>query len=209
MSTEPRVLAGRYRVDELIGHGGMAKVYRGYDLTLGRAVAIKILDPELARDNAFRTRFRLEAQSASRMSHPSIVRVYDAGDPSTTDSSTDEPPYIIMELISGTLLKDIIAKGPVPVEDAVRYVDGILEALDYSHRAGVVHRDIKPGNVMVTDKGQVKVMDFGIARAVSDSSSTVAETTQIIGTAAYFSPEQAKGEPVSYTHLTLPTIYSV
>ncbi|WP_101847873.1 Stk1 family PASTA domain-containing Ser/Thr kinase [Zhihengliuella sp. ISTPL4] len=196
MSTEPRVIADRYRVDELIGHGGMAKVYRGYDLTLGREVAIKILDPELARDTSFRTRFRLEAQSASRMSHPSIVRVYDAGDPSTVDSSSDEPPYIVMELVKGTLLKKIIADGPVPVEDAVRYVDGILEALDYSHRAGVVHRDIKPGNVMITDKGQVKVMDFGIARAVSDSSSTVAETTQIIGTAAYFSPEQAKGEPV-------------
>ncbi|WP_217177006.1 Stk1 family PASTA domain-containing Ser/Thr kinase [Streptomyces sp. AC495_CC817] len=195
MSTEPRVLAGRYRVDELIGHGGMAKVYRGYDLTLGREVAIKILDPELARDTAFRTRFRLEAQAASRMSHPSIVRVFDAGDPSAPGAA-DEPPYIVMELISGTLLKDIISAGPVPVDDAVRYVDGILEALDYSHRAGVVHRDIKPGNVMVTDKGQVKVMDFGIARAVSDSSSTVAETTQIIGTAAYFSPEQAKGEPV-------------
>ncbi|UUE22442.1 Stk1 family PASTA domain-containing Ser/Thr kinase [Microbacterium sp. J1-1] len=174
----------------------MAKVYRGYDLTLGREVAIKILDAELARDTTFRTRFRLEAQAASRMSHPSIVRVYDAGDPSATDSSSDEPPYIVMELVKGTLLKDIISAGPVPVEDAVRYVDGILEALDYSHRAGVVHRDIKPGNVMVTDKGQVKVMDFGIARAVSDSSSTVAETTQIIGTAAYFSPEQAKGEPV-------------
>ncbi|MFK3677292.1 Stk1 family PASTA domain-containing Ser/Thr kinase [Microbacterium sp. NPDC090218] len=196
MSTEPRVIAGRYRVDELIGHGGMAKVYRGYDLTLGREVAIKILDPELARDNAFRTRFRLEAQAASRMSHPSIVRVFDAGDPSSNDASSDEPPYIVMELVKGTLLKDIISAGPVPVTDAVRYVDGILEALDYSHRAGVVHRDIKPGNVMVTDKGQVKVMDFGIARAVSDSSSTVAETTQIIGTAAYFSPEQAKGEPV-------------
>ncbi|MBT2484089.1 MULTISPECIES: Stk1 family PASTA domain-containing Ser/Thr kinase [unclassified Microbacterium] len=203
MSTEPRVLAGRYRVDELIGHGGMAKVYRGRDLTLGRDVAIKILDPELARDTAFRTRFRLEAQAASRMSHPSIVRVYDAGDSSsnapTNGSGTPsdaDPPYIVMELISGTLLKDIIASGPVPVADAVRYVDGILEALDYSHRAGVVHRDIKPGNVMVTDKGQVKVMDFGIARAVSDSSSTVAETTQILGTAAYFSPEQAKGEPV-------------
>lgn len=203
MSTEPRVLAGRYRVDELIGHGGMAKVYRGRDLTLGRDVAIKILDPELARDTAFRTRFRLEAQAASRMSHPSIVRVYDAGD-STSNAPTNgsgspsdaDPPYIVMELISGTLLKDIIAAGPVPVADAVRYVDGILEALDYSHRAGVVHRDIKPGNVMVTDKGQVKVMDFGIARAVSDSSSTVAETTQILGTAAYFSPEQAKGEPV-------------
>ena len=105
-------------------------------------------------------------------------------------------PYIVMELVHGALLKDIIAAGPVPVADAVRYVDGILEALEYSHRAGVVHRDIKPGNVMVTDAGQVKVMDFGIARAVSDSSSTVAETTAILGTAAYFSPEQAKGEPV-------------
>ncbi|WP_309105048.1 Stk1 family PASTA domain-containing Ser/Thr kinase [Microbacterium sp.] len=195
MSTEPRVLAGRYRVDELIGHGGMAKVYRGYDLTLGRDVAIKILDAELARDTAFRTRFRLEAQAASRMSHPSIVRVYDAGDEAGADAGT-VVPYIVMELVTGTLLKDIISTGPVPVADAVRYVDGILEALDYSHRAGVVHRDIKPGNVMVTEKGQVKVMDFGIARAVSDSSSTVAETTQILGTAAYFSPEQAKGEPV-------------
>ncbi|WP_282847742.1 Stk1 family PASTA domain-containing Ser/Thr kinase [Microbacterium oxydans] len=196
MSTEPRIVAGRYRVDELIGHGGMAKVYRGYDLTLGRDVAIKILDADLARDTTFRNRFRLEAQAASRMSHPSIVRVFDAGDPSTSEIGSDEPPYIVMELVKGTLLKDIIAAGPVPAADAVRYVDGILEALDYSHRAGVVHRDIKPGNVMVTDKGQVKVMDFGIARAVSDSSSTVAETTQIIGTAAYFSPEQAKGEPV-------------
>ncbi|HWS50447.1 MAG TPA: Stk1 family PASTA domain-containing Ser/Thr kinase [Microbacterium sp.] len=195
MSTEPRVLAGRYRVDELIGHGGMAKVYRGYDLTLGRDVAIKILDAELARDTAFRTRFRLEAQAASRMSHPSIVRVYDAGDEAGAEAGT-VVPYIVMELVKGTLLKDIISAGPVPVADAVRYVDGILEALDYSHRAGVVHRDIKPGNVMVTEKGQVKVMDFGIARAVSDSSSTVAETTQILGTAAYFSPEQAKGEPV-------------
>jgi serine/threonine-protein kinase len=189
------VLAGRYRVDELIGQGGMAKVYRGYDLTLGREIAIKILDPELARDTAFRTRFRLEAQAASRMSHPSIVRVFDAGD-SSVSGGVDDPPYIVMELVKGTLLKKIISDGPVPLEDTVRYVDGILEALDYSHRAGVVHRDIKPGNVMVTPDGKVKVMDFGIARAVSDSSSTVAETTQIIGTAAYFSPEQAKGEPV-------------
>ncbi|GAB3596974.1 Stk1 family PASTA domain-containing Ser/Thr kinase [Microbacterium tumbae] len=195
MSTEPRILAGRYRVDELIGHGGMARVYRGYDLTLGRDVAIKILDPELARDTAFRTRFRLEAQAASRMSHPSIVRVFDAGE-DTTGTNEQPVPYIVMELVEGVLLKDIIAQGPVPVADAVRYVDGILEALEYSHKAGVIHRDIKPGNVMVTPKGTAKVMDFGIARAVSDSSSTVAETTQIIGTAAYFSPEQAKGEPV-------------
>ncbi|KQP74495.1 serine/threonine protein kinase [Microbacterium sp. Leaf288] len=185
-------------MDEPIGRGGMASVYRGYDLTLGREVAIKILDRELADDNAFRTRFRLEAQAASRMAHPTIVRVYDAGEDSLTapDGTVRPVPFIVMELVKGRLLKEIIAAGPVPVTDAVRYVDGILEALEYSHRAGVVHRDIKPGNVMVTDAGQVKVMDFGIARAVSDSSSTVAETTQILGTAAYFSPEQAKGEPV-------------
>ena len=198
MTAEPRVLSGRYRVDELIGRGGMATVYRGYDMTLGRQVAIKLLNRDLANDNAFRTRFRLEAQAASRMAHPTIVRVYDAGEDSATspDGSVRPMPYIVMELVHGALLKDVIAAGPVPVGDAVRYVDGILEALEYSHRAGVVHRDIKPGNVMVTDAGQVKVMDFGIARAVSDSSSTVAETTQILGTAAYFSPEQAKGEPV-------------
>lgn len=198
MTTEPRVLSGRYRVDDLIGRGGMASVFRGYDLTLGREVAIKILKQDLANDTAFRTRFRLEAQAASRMAHPTIVRVYDAGEDSEVgaDGQPHPIPYIVMELVRGRLLKDIAAEGPMPPADALRYVDGILEALEYSHRAGVVHRDIKPGNVMVTDAGQVKVMDFGIARAVSDSSSTVAETTAIIGTAAYFSPEQAKGEPV-------------
>ncbi|MFT4231040.1 MAG: Stk1 family PASTA domain-containing Ser/Thr kinase [Microbacterium sp.] len=198
MTSEPRVLSARYRVDELIGRGGMASVYRGYDLTLGRTVAIKILKRELARDSAFRTRFRLEAQAASRMANPTIVRVYDAGEDQEhdADGSIHPVPFIVMELVHGSLLKDVIAAGPVPIPDAVRYVDGILEALEYSHRAGVVHRDIKPGNVMVTDAGQVKVMDFGIARAVSDSSSTVAETTSILGTASYFSPEQAKGESV-------------
>ncbi|MGX1933616.1 Stk1 family PASTA domain-containing Ser/Thr kinase [Microbacterium resistens] len=199
LSTQSRVIAGRYRVDEVIGQGGMAQVHRGEDLTLGRPVAIKILDRELARDTAFRTRFRMEAQAASRMAHPSIVRVFDAGeDPSAeAGGSPSEPvPFIVMELVEGELLKDVLQRGPVSVADAVRYADGILEALEYSHRAGVVHRDIKPGNVMVTPSGAVKVMDFGIARAVSDSSSTVAQTTQIIGTAAYFSPEQAKGEQV-------------
>jgi serine/threonine-protein kinase len=192
------VLAGRYRVDELIGRGGMASVYRGYDVTLGREVALKILKRELAEDAAFRTRFRLEAQAASRMAHPAIVRVFDAGEGTETapDGSVHPVPFIVMELVHGMLLKDIIARGPMSPADAARYADGILEALEYSHRAGVVHRDIKPGNVMVTAAGQVKVMDFGIARAVSDSSSTVAETTTILGTAAYFSPEQAKGEPV-------------
>lgn len=198
MTTETRVLSGRYRVDDLIGRGGMASVYRGYDQTLGRTVAIKVLKADLAGDAAFRTRFRLEAQAASRMAHPTIVRVFDAGeDVETGEDGHERPvPYIVMELVHGRLLKDVIAAGPVPTDDALRYVDGILEALEYSHRAGVVHRDIKPGNVMITDSGRVKVMDFGIARAVSDSSSTVAETTAIVGTAAYFSPEQAKGESV-------------
>ncbi|MGN7969976.1 Stk1 family PASTA domain-containing Ser/Thr kinase [Microbacterium sp. 22296] len=198
MTTETRVLSGRYRVDDLIGRGGMASVYRGYDQTLGRTVAIKVLKSDLAGDAAFRTRFRLEAQAASRMAHPTIVRVFDAGeDVETGVDGVERPvPYIVMELVHGRLLKDVIAQGKVPTDDALRYVDGILEALEYSHRAGVVHRDIKPGNVMITESGRVKVMDFGIARAVSDSSSTVAETTAIVGTAAYFSPEQAKGESV-------------
>ena len=195
---EERILSGRYRVDSLIGRGGMATVHRGYDLTLGRTVAIKILDRELARDNTFRTRFRLEAQAASRMAHASIVRVYDAGEDLEDDPAggITHTPFIVMELVRGRLLSEIAADAPLSAEDAARYVDGILEALEYSHRAGVVHRDIKPGNVMVTDDGQVKVMDFGIARAVSDTSATVAETTTILGTAAYFSPEQAQGEPV-------------
>ncbi|KQR26266.1 Stk1 family PASTA domain-containing Ser/Thr kinase [Microbacterium sp. Leaf151] len=198
MTTETRVLSGRYRVDDLIGRGGMASVYRGYDQTLGRTVAIKILKSDLAGDAAFRTRFRLEAQAASRMAHPTIVRVFDAGEDAETgvDGVERPVPYIVMELVHGRLLKDVIGQGKVPTDDALRYIDGILEALEYSHRAGVVHRDIKPGNVMITESGRVKVMDFGIARAVSDSSSTVAETTAIVGTAAYFSPEQAKGESV-------------
>jgi len=198
VTTETRVLSGRYRVDDLIGRGGMASVYRGYDQTLGRTVAIKILKADLAGDAAFRTRFRLEAQAASRMAHPTIVRVFDAGEDVEVGADGQEHPvpYIVMELVHGRLLKSIVDAGPVPIDEALRYVDGILEALEYSHRAGVVHRDIKPGNVMITDSGRVKVMDFGIARAVSDSSSTVAETTAIVGTAAYFSPEQAKGESV-------------
>ena len=176
MTTETRVLSGRYRVDDLIGRGGMASVYRGYDQTLGRTVAIKILKADLAGDAAFRTRFRLEAQAASRMAHPTIVRVFDAGEDVEVGADGHERPvpYIVMELVHGRLLKDVVATGPVPIDDALRYVDGILEALEYSHRAGVVHRDIKPGNVMITDSGRIKVMDFGIARAVSDSSSTVA-----------------------------------
>ncbi|MCI2956844.1 Stk1 family PASTA domain-containing Ser/Thr kinase [Agromyces atrinae] len=198
MTDEGRVLAGRYRVGERVGRGGMSDVHVGTDSRLGRTVAIKLLKPQLATDPAFRTRFRQEAQSAARMAHPTIVRVFDAGEETVTDDEGNEQqlPFIVMEYVEGRLLRDIIREGPLESSEAVRIIDGVLTALEYSHRAGVVHRDIKPGNIMVTKTGQVKVMDFGIARAISDSTSTVAQTTAILGTAAYFSPEQAKGEVV-------------
>jgi serine/threonine protein kinase len=198
VNDEGRVLAGRYRVGALIGRGGMSDVHVGSDTRLGRQVAIKLLKPQLAIDPAFRMRFRQEAQSAARMAHPTIVRVFDAGEETIVDASGQEVqlPFIVMEFVEGRLLKDIIHDGPLDATAAVRVIDGVLTALEYSHRAGVVHRDIKPGNIMITTTGQVKVMDFGIARAVSDSSTTVAQTTAILGTASYFSPEQAKGETV-------------
>ncbi|MCJ1705824.1 MULTISPECIES: Stk1 family PASTA domain-containing Ser/Thr kinase [unclassified Rathayibacter] len=198
MTDEGRLIAGRYQVGPRLGRGGMSEVYLGTDTRLGRTVAIKELKLSLSSDSAFRLRFRQEAQSASRMSHPTIVRVFDAGEEVSLDDTGAESrrPFIVMEHIEGRLLKDVIAEGPVEVDEAVRITEGILTALEYSHRAGVVHRDIKPGNIMLTPSGQVKVMDFGIARAVSDSAATVAQTTAILGTAAYFSPEQAKGEQV-------------
>lgn len=198
MSPDSRLLAGRYQVGELIGRGGMSDVHRGVDTRLGRTVAIKLLKPSLATDPAFRTRFRQEAQAAARMTHPTIVRVFDAGEETVREPNGHEAqlPFIVMEYVDGVLLKDLIKRGPLEVPEAVRITEGILTALEYSHRAGVVHRDIKPGNVMITTTGQVKVMDFGIARAISDSSATVAQTTAVLGTASYFSPEQAKGETV-------------
>ncbi|KQX05152.1 MULTISPECIES: Stk1 family PASTA domain-containing Ser/Thr kinase [unclassified Leifsonia] len=198
MTDDGRLLAGRYRVGELIGRGGMSEVHIGTDSRLGRTVAIKLLKATLALDPAFRTRFRQEAQAAARMAHPTIVRVFDAGEETVRDASGHETqqPYIIMEFVDGRLLKDVIKGGALESKEAVRILDGVLTALEYSHRAGVVHRDIKPGNIMITKSGQVKVMDFGIARAISDSSTTVAQTTAILGTASYFSPEQAKGELV-------------
>lgn len=193
-----RVLAGRYQVGDLLGRGGMADVYVGTDARLGRRVAIKLLKPTLANDPAFRTRFRQEAQAAARMAHPTIVRVYDAGEETVRDNSGVEVqvPFIIMEHVDGRLLRDIIDEGPVEPREAVRIIEGVLTALEYSHRAGVVHRDIKPGNIMIARNGQVKVMDFGIARAISDSSATIAQTSAILGTAKYFSPEQARGEAI-------------
>jgi len=198
VSDSGRLIAGRYRVGALLGRGGMSDVHIGTDSRLGRTVAIKLLKSSLASDPAFRTRFRQEAQAAARMAHPTIVRVFDAGEETVTDEAGHDAqiPFIVMEHVDGRLLKDIIHEGPIDASEAVRIIDGVLTALEYSHRAGVVHRDIKPGNIMITKTGQVKVMDFGIARAISDSATTVAQTTAILGTAAYFSPEQAKGESV-------------
>jgi serine/threonine-protein kinase len=193
-----RLLAGRYEIGPLIGRGGMADVRAGTDARLGRRVAIKLLKPSLASDPAFRTRFRREAQDAAKMAHPTIVRIFDAGEETVVDPSGNEAqiPFIVMEYVDGRLLKDIIAEGPLPEYEAVRITGQILTALEYSHRAGVVHRDIKPGNIMIATNGQVKVMDFGIARAVAESSATITETSAIVGTAQYFSPEQARGESV-------------
>lgn len=193
-----RLIAGRYELGRLLGSGGMSDVHLATDTKLGRRVAVKLLRSSLASEPVFRTRFRQEAQAAARMAHPTIVRVFDAGEDitRTADGSETVVPFIVMEHIEGRLLKDLVAEGPLPVAEATRIIHGVLTALEYSHRAGVVHRDIKPGNVMVTPTGQVKVMDFGIARAISDSAATVAQTSSILGTAQYFSPEQARGETV-------------
>ena len=197
LNTE-RILDGRYEVGELIGRGGMADVYLGRDSRLGRAVAIKVLRPDLARDPLFQSRFRREAQAVAGLNHASIVSVYDTGDQAPANGSPDDPrlPFIVMEYVSGRTLRDLIKAGEVSTDDAVDYTLGVLAALEYSHRSGIVHRDIKPANVMVTRDGHVKGMDFGIARAVADSAATMTQTQAVIGTAQYLSPEQARGETV-------------
>lgn len=198
MSESKRIIAGRYELGELIGRGGMAEVHSGIDTRLGRTVAIKLLKSDLAADSSFEIRFRQEAQASARMAHPTIVRVYDAGDEVTLDEYGVERhlPYIVMELVTGEVLRDILRQRKLTQQEAIFYATGILTALEFSHAAGVIHRDIKPANVMITTSNAVKVMDFGIARAVSDSSATLAHTNGIVGTAQYFSPEQAKGETV-------------
>jgi len=195
----PRVLAGRYEVGELIGRGGMAEVHIGHDTRLGRTVAIKVLRSDLARDPSFLARFRREAQSAAALNHPAIVAVYDTGEDTHTDTqgASVHVPFIVMEYVEGHTVRDILQDGAaVPIEEAIEITAGVLNALEYSHQAGIVHRDIKPANVMITPTGAVKVMDFGIARAVADSAATMTQTHAVIGTAQYLSPEQARGETV-------------
>jgi serine/threonine-protein kinase len=192
--TQPRLLGGRYELDGIVGRGGMAEVYRARDIRLDRIVAVKTLREDLVRDQTFQARFRREAQSAASLNHPSIVAVYDTGE---DDTGGGHIPYIVMEYVDGRTLRDLLREDRrLLPERALEITDGVLRALDYSHRNGIVHRDIKPGNVMLTRDGKVKVMDFGIARAVSDAQATMTQTAQVIGTAQYLSPEQARGERV-------------
>ena len=191
------LIGGRYALGELLGRGGMAEVRKGTDTRLGRVVAVKRLRTDLASDITFQARFRREAQSSASLNHPAIVAVYDTGEEQATDGSGVAQPYIVMEYVAGRTLRDILREGrKILPERALEITSGVLSALDYSHRAGIIHRDIKPGNVMLTPSGDVKVMDFGIARAMSDASSTMTQTAAVVGTAQYLSPEQARGEPV-------------
>ncbi|WP_258934213.1 protein kinase [Nesterenkonia pannonica] len=252
--TDQRVLNGRYRIETLIGRGGMADVYRAHDLSLQRSVAVKMLRPDLARDPQFITRFKREAQSSASLNHPNIVGVYDTGQTAVDSNGGVQTPFIIMEHVDGVTLRHVLhgspgaenAEGapppppgsttdhtddvlalsdqipseedqpteaiPAPLQEkidhalgkplneaeATGYMSGILAALGYSHERGIVHRDIKPSNVMVTNEGAVKVMDFGIARAIADSASTMTQTASVVGTAQYLSPEQARGEVVDH-----------
>ncbi|MGI8458313.1 MAG: Stk1 family PASTA domain-containing Ser/Thr kinase [Propionibacteriaceae bacterium] len=196
MNSEPVLVGGRYRLGDPLGRGGMAEVRQAVDTRLGRSVAVKQLRSDLAGDPTFQARFRREAQSAAGLNHPTIVAVYDTGeepDPRTGVSV----PYIVMELVDGPTLRDVLRDGrKILPERALELTQGVLDALSYSHKAGIVHRDIKPANVMLTPTGGVKVMDFGIARAVADTSATMTQTAAVIGTAQYLSPEQARGETV-------------
>ena len=192
--TQQRLLGGRYEIDGVVGRGGMAEVFRARDIRLNRIVAVKTLRNDLARDQTFQARFQREAQSAASLNHPSIVAVYDTGEDMI---GATQIPYIVMEFVEGRTLRDLLRDGGRPQpERAAEIADGVLTALDYSHRHGIVHRDIKPGNVMLTRSGDVKVMDFGIARAVADAQLPITQTAQVMGTAQYLSPEQARGERV-------------
>jgi len=195
MTAQARLLGGRYQVGELLGYGGMAEVHRGRDLRLGRDVAIKMLRTDLARDATFQERFRREAQNSAALNHPAIVAVYDTGE--EISEAGEKQPFIVMEFVNGQTLKEVLAQEQrLQPRRALEIIADICAALEFSHRHGIIHRDIKPGNVMITQNGQVKVMDFGIARALASGATTMTQTSAVIGTAQYLSPEQARGEAV-------------
>jgi serine/threonine-protein kinase len=191
--TIPRLLSDRYELGETLGYGGMSEVHRGRDVRLSRDVAIKVLRADLARDPQFQHRFRREAQNAAALNHPAIVAVYDTGE---TVSDYGPLPYIVMEFVDGRTLRDIVKlDGPMDEQRAMETMADVCAALDFSHRNGIIHRDVKPANVMINNAGAVKVMDFGIARALADGQG-VTQTAAVVGTAQYLSPEQARGEQV-------------
>ncbi len=195
----PRLKLGqRYDLGRMIGRGGMAEVFEGHDERLDRKVAVKILRPDLAQDSTFHQRFRREAHAAASLNHPNIVAVYDTGeDMLDTPAGPTQVPFIVMEYVDGMSLRQLMSTGRrLLPERALEITAGVLAALDYSHRHGIVHRDIKPGNVMITPSGDVKVMDFGIARAMAAEGQTMTATSAVMGTAQYLSPEQARGEVV-------------
>ncbi|CBG67324.1 putative serine/threonine protein kinase [Streptomyces scabiei 87.22] len=189
-----QTLAGRYRVGSRLGSGGMAEVYLAQDLRLGRTVAVKTLRADMAFDPYFRERFRREARSAASLNHPSVVAVYDSGEEQLTGGGV--LPYIVMEYVPGTTLAERLrSEIPPTLQQALELTDGVLRALEHAHGAGIVHRDVKPANVMLTADGAVKVMDFGIARAMSGQETAITQASIVIGTAEYLSPEQAIGQP--------------
>jgi len=192
--TTPQHLSDRYELGEIIGFGGMSEVHLARDLRLHRDVAVKVLRADLARDPSFYLRFRREAQNAAALNHPAIVAVYDTGEAATPSGPL---PYIVMEYVDGVTLRDIVHNdGPMPPRRALEVIADACQALNFSHQHGIIHRDVKPANIMISDAGAVKVMDFGIARALADTGNSVTQTAAVIGTAQYLSPEQARGESV-------------
>jgi beta-lactam-binding protein with PASTA domain/predicted Ser/Thr protein kinase len=192
--TTPQHLSDRYEIGEILGFGGMSEVHLARDLRLHRDVAVKVLRADLARDPSFYLRFRREAQNAAALNHPAIVAVYDTGE---AETATGPLPYIVMEYVDGVTLRDIVhTEGPMPPRRAIEVIADACQALNFSHQHGIIHRDVKPANIMISKAGAVKVMDFGIARAIADSGNSVTQTAAVIGTAQYLSPEQAQGLPV-------------
>ncbi|MEY8013575.1 Stk1 family PASTA domain-containing Ser/Thr kinase [Mycobacterium servetii] len=192
--TTPQHLSDRYELGEILGFGGMSEVHLARDVRLHRDVAVKVLRADLARDPSFYLRFRREAQNAAALNHPSIVAVYDTGEAETTAGPL---PYIVMEYVDGVTLRDIVhTEGPLPPRRAIEIIADACQALNFSHQNGIIHRDVKPANIMISTTNAVKVMDFGIARAIADSGNSVTQTAAVIGTAQYLSPEQARGDSV-------------
>ncbi|WP_439456368.1 serine/threonine-protein kinase, partial [Streptomyces antibioticus] len=188
-----RVLVERYELIEAVGRGGMGEVWRATDRELGRTVAVKVLPPELTRHEEFRVRFRREARTVASLNHRNIAVLHDVGE-DTADGETT--PFLVMEFIEGRTLTDVLADGPFTVERALSVGRDVADALAHSHAQGLIHRDIKPSNVMLTSEGGIKVLDFGIAKVVAETTTRLTATGMTVGTPAYLSPEQLTGRPV-------------